>query len=351
MFRGAALFARPGEEMVPVKPVVAISVGDPAGIGPEVAVRAALSGRVRRRAVPLLVGYRRHLQRELRAGQARVRLCRAPDPSRVCPGTPDDVLMYSEPPGEGAEVQPGVVSAASGMAAARAFEYAVRLTREGTCCSLATAPMHKGALKLAGIRYPDHTEGLRQLTGASAVRTMFQTQSLRIFFLTRHCSLRQAIRRMTETAVVQLAREAAADLGRLGVRAPRLALAALNPHAGDGGLFGDEEARILLPAVRRARADGIDLEGPVPADAVFHLGHTGRYDAVLSLFHDQGHIAAKTLDFHGTISLTFGLPFLRTSVDHGTALDLAGRGRAGSTSMEEAAIAAARWGPQWQAGK
>ncbi|MFO8059379.1 MAG: 4-hydroxythreonine-4-phosphate dehydrogenase PdxA, partial [Bacillota bacterium] len=162
------------------------------------------------------------------------------------------------------------------------------------------------------------------------------------------CSLRSAIERITESAVVNLAREAPADLARLGLQSPRLALAALNPHAGDGGLFGEEEIRILAPAVRRARREGLDLCGPVPADAVFHLAHSGHYDAVLSLFHDQGHIAAKTLDFHRTISLTFGLPFLRTSVDHGTALDLAGKGRADSTSMEEAVIAAAHWGPTWR---
>jgi 4-phospho-D-threonate 3-dehydrogenase / 4-phospho-D-erythronate 3-dehydrogenase len=329
-----------------MEPVVALSVGDPAGIGPEVAVRAALSRAVRRRAIPLLVGYRAHLEAALSLLGEEARLRRF---SGGIPGQgADEILLYSEPPGGGGTVRPGAASAATGAAAARAFEHAVQLTRAGTCCSLATAPFHKGALRSAGVCYPDHTGGLRLLTGVPTVRTMFQTGSLRIFFLTRHCSLRSAIERITESAVVNLAREAAADLARLGLQSPRLALAALNPHAGDGGLFGEEEIRILAPAVRRARREGLDLCGPVPADAVFHLAHSGRYDAVLSLFHDQGHIAAKTLDFHRTISLTFGLPFLRTSVDHGTALDLAGKGRADSTSMEEAVIAAAHWGPTWR---
>ena len=331
-----------------VKPIVAISAGDPAGIGPEIAVRAALSERVRCRAVPLLIGDRLHLQRALGHQEAGVRLFQASDPPH---DAPEGALMYCQPPGEELAVQPGVISAASGAAAARAFEHAVHLTREGICCSLATAPLHKGALKRAGIGYPDHTQGLRQLTGVPAVRTMFQTGSLRIFFLSRHCSLRQAIDRITEGDIVALARAVAEDLQQMGVESPRMALAALNPHAGDGGLFGDEEVRILAPAVRRVQGEGLDLEGPVPADAVFHLGASGRYDAVLSLFHDQGHIAAKTLDFHRTISFTFGLPFLRTSVDHGTALDLAGTGRASSISMEEATLAAAQWGPVWRAGK
>lgn len=330
-------------------PIVAVSVGDPAGVGPEVAVRAALSSRVREAAVPILVGFEAHLRRAVEIVAPTGTLEPVECIRTVhCVIEPPTLLFRAPAEGAGPGVEAGRISADSGWCAVRTFEDAVQLVREGSACALATAPINKEALGLAGAPYLDHTEGLVKLTGAAGARTMFQTGSLRIFFITRHCSLRQALELITVERVVRRTLEAVSDLQRLDIDAPRLALAALNPHAGEGGMFGSEEETVLAPAVRELRSRGIDIEGPVPADAVFHLGASGRYDAVLSLYHDQGHIAAKTLDFHGTISLTLGLPFLRTSVDHGTALDLAGKGRASSRSMEEAILAAARWGPRWQ---
>lgn len=331
------------------RPIVVLSVGDPAGIGPEVAVGAALSPRVREEAVPILVGFEAHLRRAMevvqQAGNLRPAGCVRSWTREVEPST---VLFHAPDPGAAPGVEPGCISAASGRCAARAFEAGVKLALQHPACGLATAPVNKEALALSGAPYLEHTAGLVQLTDSAGARTMFQTGRLRIFFISRHCSLRQALDLVTVERVIRRTLEAVGDLDRLDIDQPRLALAALNPHAGDGGLFGDEEETVLAPAVRELRARGVDIEGPIPADAVFHLGAAGRYDAVLSLYHDQGHIAAKTLDFHGTISFTLGLPFLRTSVDHGTALDLAGTGRASSRSMEEAVLAAARWGPRWQ---
>jgi 4-hydroxythreonine-4-phosphate dehydrogenase len=174
---------------------------------------------------------------------------------------------------------------------------------------------------------------------------MFVVGKLRIFFLTRHLSLRDAIDALTEERVHGGIVRVNELLGDLGVDAPRIALAALNPHAGEGGMMGDEEIRVLKPAVERAREEGIDVAGPVPADAVFHQGHEGRFDGVIALYHDQGHIASKTLDFFGTVSATLGLPVIRTSVDHGTAFDLAGRFEADARGQVNALRVAAELAP------
>jgi 4-hydroxythreonine-4-phosphate dehydrogenase len=174
---------------------------------------------------------------------------------------------------------------------------------------------------------------------------MFVVGKLRIFFLTRHLSLRDAIDALDEERVHGAIVHVDGLLRDLGVDEPTVALAALNPHAGEGGMMGDEEIRVLRPAVERARADGIEVVGPVPADAVFHQGHEGRFDGVIALYHDQGHIASKTLDFFGTVSATLGLPVIRTSVDHGTAYDLAGQWQADARGQIAALRVAAELAP------
>ncbi len=333
-------------------PVVAITTGDPAGVGPEVAVAAASSGAVSGKVRPLLVGHRRQLLGACDALGLQVELkCRSTSGSEPQQSTRKPLLNYVQPCGIAAEeIQPGEISPEAGSAGRRVFELGVELVREGVASALATAPLDKRSLRMAGAPYVDHTSGLARLTGADSVRTMFETGPLRVFFLTRHLSLREAIDALSAELVVRNALAACEDLRRLKVCQPRLALAALNPHASDGGMMGDEEEQILLPAVSRARRLGVDLQGPIPADAVFHQALEGEFDAVLSLYHDQGHIAAKTRDFYGTVSLTFGLPFLRTSVDHGTAKDIAGQGVADCTSMVNAVLAAGRYGEYWPAG-
>ena len=198
-------------------------------------------------------------------------------------------------------------------------------------------------MRAAGVLEIGHTEILGGMTGVADPLTLFQTRELRIFFLSRHVSLRQACEVVTRERVERYGRACAEAMKRLGFASCRLAVAGLNPHAGEHGLFGDEEGQAIVPAVDTLRAEGISAVGPLPADSVFHQAAAGKYDAVLSLYHDQGHIAAKMYDFDRTISLTLGLPFLRTSVDHGTAFDIAGRGVASAISMEEAILAAARY--------
>jgi len=213
----------------------------------------------------------------------------------------------------------------------------------GEADAVATAPINKEALHAAGVPYLDHTEALAALANAPNPLTMFVVRNLRIFFLTRHVSLARACSDITRSDVSNGLVQVEAALDRFGISQARIAVAALNPHGGEGGMFGDEEITQIRPGVRDAREQGVDAFGPVPADAVFHLALDGQYDAVLSLYHDQGHIAAKTLDFERTVSITAGLPFVRSSVDHGTAFDIAGTGLASSVSMEEAIKSASEY--------
>ena len=230
----------------------------------------------------------------------------------------------------------GAVTAAAGRAAVSYIERAVQLARAGLVRGIATAPINKEALRAAGYPGSGHTEMLAELFGSGGSVTMFQVKNLRIFFHSRHLSLRAMLDSLDAGGVEKSIVSADACMASIGLERPRLALAALNPHASDGGLFGDEERRILIPACARARERGIDVQGPVPADSVFNLALEGRFDAVISLYHDQGHIAAKTYDFYRTVSVTFGLPVIRTSVDHGTAFDIAWQGKADPVSMNEA---------------
>jgi 4-hydroxythreonine-4-phosphate dehydrogenase len=237
----------------------------------------------------------------------------------------------------------GSIQAAAGRAAFESIRVAIELALAGEVDAVATAPVNKEAFRAAGVTQIGHTEIFGEGTATPDPLTLFEVKGLRIFFLTRHLSLAEAVRRVTAERALDGLRRSAAALATLGVAAPRIALAALNPHGGEHGLFGDEEERELAPAVAAARAEGVDAYGPLPADSVFWHAAAGRFDAVLSLYHDQGHIAAKMYDFERTVSITCGLPFLRTSVDHGSAFDIAGTGRASEVSMVEAVRAAARY--------
>jgi 4-hydroxythreonine-4-phosphate dehydrogenase len=206
----------------------------------------------------------------------------------------------------------------------------------GLVDAIATTPINKESIKAAKIDFIGHTEMLAALTGVNNPMTMFQTRNLRVFFFSRHLSLRQACDAITKDRLVECLQECDHALRRLKESSRKIAVAGLNPHCGEHGLFGSEEGREIEPAIAEARKLGIDAVGPVSADSVFHQALQGRFDAVLSLYHDQGHIATKTLDFERTISVTLGLPFIRTSVDHGTAFDIAGQGKASAVSMIEA---------------
>ncbi len=317
------------------KPRLAVTLGDPAGIGPEIVLKAFLEGEVHGWADLLVVGSLEVVRAQAEHFGLAVRFA---DPEAS--SAPGVVPVHDlETPKEGGWAF-GEVSAACGRASLQYLEAAVALAKSGAVQGIVTAPIHKEAWKTAGVPYPGHTEALAAFFGAR-VETMFVVDRLRIFFLSRHVSLRRAIELVTEARTLELLRHAKRALEDFGIESPRIAVAALNPHGGEGGLFGDEEMKALGPAIERARAEGIVALGPVPADSVFYQALSGRYDAVISLYHDQGHIAAKTYDFYRTVSVTTGLPVVRTSVDHGTAFDIAGQGIANPTSLIEAIRVAA----------
>lgn len=324
-------------------PIIGITVGDPAGIGPEICVKALMEREIYEVCKPILFGDRTIIEHYLKALGVKAEVNIVTDPSQGIfrLGTMD--LFDLNEIKDMEEVRIGEISAKAGRACARYIEEAVRLAKEGSIDGIATGPINKEAWKLGSVPHIGHTEMLGDLTGVSDPLTMFQVHSLRIFFLTRHVSLRKAIDMIKKERILDYIKRCAEALITLGIENPRLAVAALNPHGGEHGLFGDEEIKEIEPAIKEAREKGFNVHGPVPADSVFWACLSGKYDAVLSLYHDQGHIAAKTLDFHRTVSITLGLPFLRTSVDHGTAMDIAGKGIANPISMIEAIKVAASY--------
>ncbi|MBD3223596.1 MAG: 4-hydroxythreonine-4-phosphate dehydrogenase PdxA [Caldithrix sp.] len=324
--------------------LVGITTGDPNGIGPEIVIKALIELKHQSlNYIPVIFGSIDVLQSTAEQLQLDVRF----EPIRsirnltVSAGLKFYCFNTASP---GKIPAPGRITSQGGKSAFVAIKAATREAQAGRIDAVATAPIHKEALKVARIGHQDHTAMFKQLTNSTSVRTLFITGSLRIFFLTRHIAFREIAGALDVQCVFNGLLDCHNQLDRLGFKSPQIALAALNPHGGEHGLFGDEEDRILKPALRQALQQGLKVDGPIPADAVFHMAKEGRYDAVVSLYHDQGHIAAKTLDFYRTVSLTLGLPFIRTSVDHGTAMDIAGQGIANATSMVEAIKTAVHYG-------
>ncbi|MGH7899142.1 MAG: 4-hydroxythreonine-4-phosphate dehydrogenase PdxA [Candidatus Binatia bacterium] len=307
-------------------------MGDPAGVGPEVALRACFA---RRRAIafrPLLVGD----SRVWRSAARRLGLTEALADERR---RPERIEVSSL---EAADRRPGQPTAKGAEAAYRAILEGVALVRSGRAHAMVTAPVSKRAIQSLGHEFPGHTEVIADLAGGAEVRMMMAGPTLRVVLVTTHIALRDVPFALREDAVVRTAEIAAEALRRhFAIAKPRLALAGLNPHAGEGGSFGDEETRILGPALERARDLRIRLAGPFPADTVFHRARQGEFDAVISLYHDQGLTPFKLLHFHDGVNVTLGLPFPRTSPDHGTAFDIAGKGVADPTSMVRALSLAA----------
>ncbi|MBO0745460.1 MAG: 4-hydroxythreonine-4-phosphate dehydrogenase PdxA [Candidatus Dormibacteraeota bacterium] len=308
--------------MTNVRPRLIVSAGDPAGIGPEITVRALSDPAVSGLGEMAVAGD----PVQLRALSARF-------------GVPEPLV---ESAGDASQVQPGELSAAGGRAAVAAIRRAVELIQAGRYDALVTAPINKEALRLAGFAWPGHTEMLADLAGAGDVRMLLLSGRLRVVHVTTHRSLRSAIEAATRDRVLRTIELAAAAGHLLGAERPRVAVAGLNPHAGEGGLFGDEEQREIGPAVEAARRAGIDASGPWPPDTVFWRAATGAFDVVVAMYHDQGHIPVKLSGFEDGVNVTLGLPFPRSSVDHGTAFDIAGKGEARWSSM----VAALRVGAQ-----
>ncbi|MBD7986282.1 4-hydroxythreonine-4-phosphate dehydrogenase PdxA [Sporosarcina sp. Sa2YVA2] len=326
--------------------IIAIPMGDAAGIGPEITVKSLAKKEIYEMCNPLVVGDADVIKKAIDVTETglNVNIVAAPNEGKYEFGTVDVLDMNNI---DIDALQPGQVQAQCGQAAFEFIKKSVELAMNDDVAAIATTPINKESLKAAGVPYIGHTEMLEDLGGAPDPLTMFQVNGMRIFFLTRHVSLKEAIDQMTTERVRDYLNRCDKALQRLGVENRKLAVAGLNPHSGEGGLFGMEEVNEIAPGVEAAKADGIDAYGPVPADSVFFQALNGKYDAVLSLYHDQGHIAAKMTDFHRTISITNGLPFLRTSVDHGTAFDIAWKNIAASVSMEECIKLAAEYAPKF----
>lgn len=330
-----------------MKPIIAIPMGDAAGIGPEITVRALADKMIQDIARCVVVGDKDVLEDAIRVSgvDLKIKCIEEPANGDYTPGVLnlidlDNIDMNT--------LKIGEIQAMTGQAAYEYIKKATELCLERKADVLTTTAINKESLKMAEVPYIGHTEIVGALTGTKNPLTMFQVRNLRVFFLTRHVSLRKACDLVTKDSLLTFIRDCVKALEVLGVKNPKIAVAGLNPHSGEHGLFGTEEVDHVIPAVETAKARGIDIEGPIGADSVFYQALNGRYDAVLSLYHDQGHIATKMVDFERTISITNGMPILRTSVDHGTALDIAGKGIASPVSMIEAIRLAVEYAPNFK---
>ena len=325
------------------KPIIGIPIGDPAGIGPEIAIKSAIDERVLESANPLLIGDTNVLQQIIDLYKLDVSIVEVDDP-RDIDFEWGKVYVYPVQNIDMENLELGKVDAMCGQAAFEYIKTSVELSNKDYIKAIATTPINKESLKAAKVPFIGHTEIFASLSNTNDPLTMFEIEKLRVFFLSRHVSLRQAIDMVKKERVMDYIKRSHEALARLGVKGT-IAVAGLNPHSGEHGLFGWEEVEEIVPAIEEMQRQGYDVIGPVPADSIFAIGLSGKWAAILSLYHDQGHIATKTYDFHKTISITNGMPFLRTSVDHGTAMDIAGKNIANEISMSEAILLAAKYAP------
>lgn len=326
------------------KPLIVIPMGDPAGIGPEIVAKALAEPKVFEVAECVIIGDKKVMEQAIgiTGVDLKVETIKEPEEGKFEAGILNLIDL------DNIDMDQFAFGKVSGMCGKAAYDYiaeSIRLANEGRADAVATTPINKEALKAGEINFIGHTEIFSALTDTEDPLTMFETNGLRVFFLTRHVSLRKMLDLITKDRIKDYVKRCLEALRRLGVEGGTMAIAGLNPHCGEHGLFGDEEVNEITPAVLELQAEGYPVTGPIGADSVFHQAAQGRYNSVLSLYHDQGHIATKTLDFDRTISITNGMPILRTSVDHGTAFDIAGKGEASAVSMIEAILLAAKYSP------
>lgn len=324
--------------------MIAMTMGDPAGIGPEIIIKALSGPSVRRISQVVVIGDRTALEQAARGLKPRpsIRSVSGPEEAARFPKNGIDVIDLKNV--DMARLAIGRPTEAGGRASIEAIRAAARLALEQRVAAMVTAPISKEALNAAGYPYPGHTELLAELTGSKEAGMLMVSPGrsgkecgLRILLVTTHVAVRDLPGRLTQQRVensLRLVHRAAVET--FGLRHPRLAVTGLNPHAGEGGLFGLEEATLIRPAVEQARREGIPVTGPWPADSLIRQAYEGRYDFVVAMFHDQALIPVKLLGLGRTVNVTIGLPFIRTSVDHGTAYDIAGRGIADPGSLVEA---------------
>ena len=319
------------------KPYVGLTMGDPCGIGPEVVIKALIHSEIYEWCNPVIIGNAASLRETVKMLDIDMSINHISETdiemSRVNPNAASVIdignLNYED-------VTIGEINPGCGKAAMEWVSHAGRLAMRGAIGGIATAPLNKEAASLAGYEAIGHMELLQELTGSKTVATMLIAKNLRVVHLTTHRSLRVACDYVKKDRILDYLRITDENFKKWGFENPRIGVAALNPHGSDGGLLGDEENDEILPAVTQAKAEGMTVEGPIPADIIFHQAINDQYDAVLCMYHDQGHIPVKVYGFEESITANLGLPFVRTSVDHGTAFDIAGKGIADPLSMIEA---------------
>ena len=329
-----------------MKTKIAIPMGDPAGVGPEIVVKTAVSKEILDLCDLVVIGDKKVLEKATEICQVdlKIHTIKKVEEGKYEKGILNVIDLENV---DMNTLEYGQIQEMCGKAAFEYIKKCVELAMEHKVDAIATTPINKESLKAGNVNYIGHTEILGDLSNSRDPLTMFEVDNMRVFFLTRHMSLRKACDAITKERVLEYIERCTKALKQLGVSG-KMAVAGLNPHSGEHGLFGDEEVKEITPAIEEAQKLGYDVVGPVGADSVFHQALQGRYAAVLSLYHDQGHIATKTYDFERTIAITLDMPFLRTSVDHGTAFDIAGKGIVSAVSMIEAVKLAAKYAPNFK---
>ena len=333
---------KPKKQNKPTKPLLGITMGDPAGIGPEVIAKALAGRALRRLCCPIVIGSFPVMQQAVKSLKLKLNVIRV-EVHEPVPLRSNDLALLDPLDHPLGRFTRGVAAIETGAASVRFIQKAVELARLGCIDGMVTAPINKEAINMAGCHFPGHTELLADLTGAQESGMMIIGGPLRIMFVTTHVAIKDLPSLLTQAKIekaIRLAHLALRDL--FGIKKPRVGVAALNPHAGEHGLFGDEEARVIRPAARAAQARGIRASDPLPADTLFGKAARGDYDGVVALYHDQGLIPLKLVAFGACVNLTVGLPIIRTSVDHGTAFDIVGKGIADPGSLVEAIKLAAK---------
>lgn len=328
------------------KSIIAIPMGDPAGVGPEIVAMAIADKKVNEVANCIVIGDAKVLENAISIVKVDLKINRIAKVEEA--EFKEGILNLIDL--DNVDMEQFQFGQVSGMCGKAAYDYiakSIELANERKVDAVATTPINKESLKAGNIPFIGHTEIFGELTKTDDPLTMFETNGLRVFFLTRHVSLRQMLDMIKKDRIKDYVKRCTKALEKLGVTDGAMAIAGLNPHCGEHGLFGYEEVEEIMPAIEELQAEGYNVVGPIGADSVFHQAAQGRYTSVLSLYHDQGHIATKTLDFEKTIAITNGMPILRTSVDHGTAFDIAGTGKVSAVSMVEAILLAAKYSPNF----
>lgn len=318
-----------------IKSVIGITMGDPSGIGPEIILKCFEKPAVRNKKVIVVGDYDVMKAASALPGIQHVILNKVEEAGK-CHFDPGVLNILDLHLVDMNEFRPGIVSAMSGNAAFLSIKKAVELVEKKDIDAIVTAPLNKEALHLAGHNYPGHTEILAGLTGTNDYAMFLHDRKLSVIHVSTHVSLMDAVSGLKRERIEKVIMLADDVMKKLGISEPRIAVAGVNPHAGENGLFGREEIEIIAPAIRKMKDKGINVEGPCPPDTVFLQAMKGRYDIVVAMYHDQGHIPLKLLGFNTGVNVTTGLPFVRTSVDHGTAFEIAWKGIASERSMTEA---------------